>query len=89
MSFQRSAGIRPVIPTTQTVHHSPLKKGLISALALILRITWQTVSQAAVDGPLSPLRGLKPRCYGADTSEHSGHRAVISCWVCLEEADTI
>lgn len=27
-----------------------------------------------------PLCGLKPCCYGADTSEHSGHRAVISCW---------
>lgn len=87
--FHRS-GIRPVIPPTQMMKtHPPTKTGLDSALAPILQIKRRTASQAAVDSPLSPLHGLKPHCHGADAPEHSGHRAVISCCIGLEEVDTM
>lgn len=65
----------------------PPQTGLDSAIALILQITRWTASQATVGSPLSPLCGLKPHCRGPDAPEHSDHRAVISCWVGLEEAD--
>lgn len=85
--FRHQASYTPYLNDTPLPLH-PAKTGLDSALALILQITRWTASQAALDSPLSPLCGLKPHCRGVDAPEHSGHRAVTSCWEGLEEADT-